>query len=261
MRAGEHPPRTMRPHRARHDADPGVLLRLKPDVLGAGAAGRLRHVRAPRLLARHRIQRRPHRRHHPGHRGVPNEPGHHRSAVHRLRHPRAQRARPRPRRSRCSTATGVRVLVDEFDDYVPTPALSPRDPHLQPRRRPMAQADGIIITPSHNPPRDGGFKYNPPHGGPADSDATALDRQPRQRTASRAATASVRVAEAGRHRDATTSAAATWTTSTNIIDIDGDQERRPAHRRRPARRRERELLERDRDDTAYRRARGTTSPW
>ena len=68
-------------------------------------------------------------------------------------------------------ANGVRVLVDEFDDYVPTPALSHaiiayhRDDHGY-------QADGIVITPSHNPPRDGGFKYNPPHGGPADSDAT-----------------------------------------------------------------------------------------
>ena len=37
-----------------------------------------------------------------------------------------------------------------------------------------AQADGIVVTPSHNPPRDGGFKYNPPHGGPADSDATGV---------------------------------------------------------------------------------------
>ena len=68
-------------------------------------------------------------------------------------------------------ANGVRVLVDEFDDYVPTPALSHaiiaynREDHGD-------QADGIVITPSHNPPRDGGFKYNPPHGGPADSDAT-----------------------------------------------------------------------------------------
>src|ERR1700712_3534998 len=68
-------------------------------------------------------------------------------------------------------ANDVRVLVDEFDDYVPTPALS----HAIIRYNTAGhsdQADGIIITPSHNPPRDGGFKYNPPHGGPADSDAT-----------------------------------------------------------------------------------------
>ncbi len=68
----------------------------------------------------------------------------------------------------------VRVLVDEFDDYVPTPALSHAilrwntDEAL----RAEGEADGIVVTPSHNPPSDGGFKYNPPHGGPADSDAT-----------------------------------------------------------------------------------------
>ena len=70
---------------------------------------------------------------------------------------------------------GVRALVDaEFDGYVPTPALSHaiivynNDPGAT-----TDQADGIVVTPSHNPPRDGGFKYNPPHGGPADSDATS----------------------------------------------------------------------------------------
>ncbi|KQW04865.1 phosphoglucomutase [Leifsonia sp. Root4] len=68
----------------------------------------------------------------------------------------------------------VRVLVDEFDDFVPTPALS----HAILRwnndeeTRAEGEADGIVVTPSHNPPSDGGFKYNPPHGGPADSDAT-----------------------------------------------------------------------------------------
>lgn len=68
----------------------------------------------------------------------------------------------------------VRVLVDEFDDFVPTPALS----HAilrwnnDPETRAEGEADGIVVTPSHNPPSDGGFKYNPPHGGPADSDAT-----------------------------------------------------------------------------------------
>jgi phosphoglucomutase len=69
-------------------------------------------------------------------------------------------------------ANDVRVLVDQFDDYVPTPALSHailaynRGGHED-------LADGIVVTPSHNPPTDGGFKYNPPHGGPADSDATS----------------------------------------------------------------------------------------
>ncbi len=69
-------------------------------------------------------------------------------------------------------ANNVRVLVDEFDDYVPTPSLSHailaynRGGHGD-------EADGIVVTPSHNPPMDGGFKYNPPHGGPADGDATS----------------------------------------------------------------------------------------
>ena len=70
------------------------------------------------------------------------------------------------------TAAGVHVLAAGSDEYVPTPALS----HAiltHNRDATGGQADGIVITPSHNPPRDGGFKYNPPHGGPADSDATA----------------------------------------------------------------------------------------
>jgi phosphoglucomutase len=72
-------------------------------------------------------------------------------------------------------ANGVRVLSDQYEDYVPTPALS----HAilkwnnDPAKRAEGQADGIVVTPSHNPPQDGGFKYNPPHGGPADSDATS----------------------------------------------------------------------------------------
>jgi phosphoglucomutase len=69
-------------------------------------------------------------------------------------------------------ANGVRALVDEFDDYVPTPALSLAIIVYNAAGH-ETQADGIVITPSHNPPRDGGFKYNPPHGGPADSDATS----------------------------------------------------------------------------------------
>ena len=67
---------------------------------------------------------------------------------------------------------GVRALVDEFDDFVPTPALSRAIISYNADPAHTDQADGIVITPSHNPPRDGGFKYNPPHGGPADADAT-----------------------------------------------------------------------------------------
>jgi phosphoglucomutase len=66
----------------------------------------------------------------------------------------------------------VRVLVDEFDDWVPTPAVSHAIIAYNTAGHPD-QADGIVVTPSHNPPADGGFKYNPPHGGPADTDATS----------------------------------------------------------------------------------------
>jgi phosphoglucomutase len=69
-------------------------------------------------------------------------------------------------------ANGVRVLVDAFDGYTPTPAVSHAILRYNRTAAADDQADGIVVTPSHNPPADGGFKYNPPHGGPADSDAT-----------------------------------------------------------------------------------------
>jgi phosphoglucomutase len=72
-------------------------------------------------------------------------------------------------------ANDVAVLVDDRDAYTPTPAVS----HAvlaanRGRTHGSGLADGIVVTPSHNPPADGGFKYNPPHGGPADSDATSV---------------------------------------------------------------------------------------
>ena len=69
-------------------------------------------------------------------------------------------------------ANGVTALIDTHDGFVPTPALSHAIIRHNATATAGAEADGIVITPSHNPPRDGGFKYNPPHGGPADSDAT-----------------------------------------------------------------------------------------
>lgn len=80
-------------------------------------------------------------------------------------------------------ANGVDVRVDSRDSWVPTPALSHAiltyNRALRHAQGPSAggeddpgRSDGIVVTPSHNPPRDGGFKYNPPNGGPADTDAT-----------------------------------------------------------------------------------------
>jgi phosphoglucomutase len=68
-------------------------------------------------------------------------------------------------------ANGVRVLLDSRDGWTPTPSLSRAV--LQHNALPgRGIADGIVVTPSHNPPTDGGFKYNPPNGGPADTDVT-----------------------------------------------------------------------------------------
>ncbi|MFB8444287.1 phosphoglucomutase (alpha-D-glucose-1,6-bisphosphate-dependent) [Streptomyces niveus] len=69
-------------------------------------------------------------------------------------------------------ANGATVLIDADDGYTPTPAVS----HAiltHNEGRTTGLADGIVVTPSHNPPADGGFKYNPPNGGPAGSDATS----------------------------------------------------------------------------------------
>jgi len=72
-------------------------------------------------------------------------------------------------------ANDVEVWVDDEDGYTPTPAVSRSILALnQGRTTGSGLADGIVVTPSHNPPYDGGFKYNPPHGGPADTDATKV---------------------------------------------------------------------------------------
>ena len=70
-------------------------------------------------------------------------------------------------------ANGVTVFAENDDDYTPTPAVSRAIVVHNASATPAEAADGIVVTPSHNPPRDGGFKYNPPHGGPADTDATS----------------------------------------------------------------------------------------
>jgi phosphoglucomutase len=68
-------------------------------------------------------------------------------------------------------ANGVQVMISQDDEFTPTPAVSHAIICYN-RGRTSGLADGIVITPSHNPPESGGFKYNPPNGGPADSDVT-----------------------------------------------------------------------------------------
>ncbi len=68
-------------------------------------------------------------------------------------------------------ANGVEVMISRDAEYTPTPAIS-QAILVHNRGRTDGLADGIVITPSHNPPEDGGFKYNPPNGGPADTDVT-----------------------------------------------------------------------------------------
>src|SRR6201982_253758 len=69
-------------------------------------------------------------------------------------------------------ANGVETIIQEDDGVTPTPVIS-RAILVYNRNRQEHLADGIVITPSHNPPKDGGFKYTPPNGGPADTDVTA----------------------------------------------------------------------------------------
>jgi phosphoglucomutase len=70
-------------------------------------------------------------------------------------------------------ANDVVALIDGADRFTPTPAVSHAILKFN-RGRDSDLSDGIVVTPSHNPPRDGGFKYNPPNGGPADTDATGV---------------------------------------------------------------------------------------
>ena len=77
-------------------------------------------------------------------------------------------------------ANNVETIIQQGDGVTPTPVIS-RAILVYNRGRKEHLADGIVITPSHNPPEDGGFKYNPTNGGPADTDVTRLGRKPGER--------------------------------------------------------------------------------
>jgi phosphoglucomutase len=69
-------------------------------------------------------------------------------------------------------ANGVDIMIDQAGGYTPTPVISHAILNYNKGRK-SGLADGVVVSPSHNPPEDGGYKYNPPHGGPADTDVTA----------------------------------------------------------------------------------------
>ncbi|MDH3817301.1 MAG: phosphoglucomutase, alpha-D-glucose phosphate-specific, partial [Myxococcales bacterium] len=76
-------------------------------------------------------------------------------------------------------ANGVETCIAQEGHFTPTPAVS--FAILEHNRNNASDADGIVVTPSHNPPEDGGFKYNPPNGGPADTEVTSwIERRANQ---------------------------------------------------------------------------------
>jgi phosphoglucomutase len=102
-------------------------------------------------------------------------------------------------------ANGVETMIDRDDGHTPTPAVSHAILTYN-RGRTSGRADGIVITPSHNPPEDGGFKYNPPHGGPADTDVTRSIEAEANRLLSSGPTGVARVGYEKARRAATTRA-------------------------------------------------------
>ncbi len=142
-------------------------------------------------------------------------------------------------------ANGVTTIVQAGGAFTATPGIS----HailVHNRGRQTGLADGIVVTPSHNPPRDGGFKYNPPHGGPADTDVTGWV-QDRANALLRENNASVkRMSYEAAKRASTTQEvdfAATYLAELEqVVDLGCDPQRAAAARRRSLGRRERGLL-------------------
>ena len=130
----------------------------------------------------------------------------------------------RSARSRCSPPTASRSMIDHDGGYTPTPVISHAILDYN-RGRTTGLADGIVITPSHNPPEDGGFKYNPPNGGPADTDVTGWientrERAARARPARRPPHAATSAPARRRPRTCTTTRRRTSTISRASIDMD-----------------------------------------
>jgi phosphoglucomutase len=117
-------------------------------------------------------------------------------------------------------ANDVVAMIDSADRFTPTPAISHAILTYN-RGRTEALADGIVVTPSHNPPYDGGFKYNPPNGGPAETDATnAIAKRANEILRNHEAVKRVPVARALRHAQRHDYMDAYVEDLPNVVDVD-----------------------------------------
>ena len=220
-----------------------------PDPADARAAGRLRHLRPPRLAAWTGVQRGPHRRDHPGDLRVPRGAGHRRPAVPRPRHPRAVRAGLTTARSRCSPPTTSPCWIDSRDGYTPTPAVSHailtynrgRDGRPRRRHRRHAVAQPAARTAASSTTRRTADRPTPtPPAGSRTAPTSCCA------PASRACAGSRSRGRRGRHDAAVRLPRRLRRRPAARPRPRRDPRRRRADRRRPARRRERRLLGRDR---------------
>ena len=242
---------TQRPHRRRR-AD-RRLLRPASRPRRPGAAGRVRHLRAPRVVAGHRVQRGPHRSRPPRrsceYRAAQGTDG---PLFIGARHPRAVRAGRAAPRWRCSPPTASTVLHRRRRRLHADAGASRTRSCTANRGARTAGWPTASSSPRRTTrPRDGGFKYNPPNGGPADTDATAGSRTaPTSSSRPARRTCSAIAYDAGPRADTTGYYdfldVLRRATCANVLDIDAIRAAGRAHRRRPAGRRLRRLLGRDR---------------
>ena len=216
-----------------------------------GAAGRVRHVRAPRVGASstrstRTTSSRPARRSASTARGQGTDgPLFLGRDTHALSEPAWATA------LEVFAANDVTVLIDAGDGYTPTPAVSHAILAYNRGRRRPGWPTASWSRRRTTRPRDGGFKYNPPNGGPADTDVTGwIQDRANELLARRPARASAGSRTPGPAPPTpparTTSSAPTSTTCRAVLDLDAIRDGRRADRRRPARRRQRRLLGRDR---------------
>ena len=241
----------------------GSLLRRASRRAESGRARQLRHERPPRVVARAHVQRGARAGDHAGDLRLPERARHRRSAVPGEGHARAVRAAFMTALE-VLAANGVDTMIDHREGYTPTPAIS----HAilaHNRGRTSRLADGIVITPSHNPPEDGGFKYNPPTGGPADTTITRWIENRANELLAAGAGSVPRIPYARAQTGPDHACARLRRRLRRRSRLGGrhgrHSRRRAAHRRRSARRRQPRVLARDRGAVRRSTSRSSTTRW